>query len=206
MTDAATQTPEIYAQGSAAIAVFDPATHRGLLAFGEQPGLPAGFIDVDEHGHATEYLPFEGMTRHVDVTIERTAHMLHVRIHRDGEAAATMMLQREQPISTSATDTIQGTYHGHVHALEEAGSVDVTVSYEGKFSCRIPGNCIVSGQISPTESPGRYALSVSLIGKRNSKPYGNAVPGDLISLGDRMMAVCRTETGGILYIGKRASA
>jgi len=137
MNDAITRSTEIYTQRSTAIAVFNAATNRALLAFGGDPGSPAGFVDITEDGQATEYLPFEGITRMVRVDVERTADSLDICVHRDSGDDTSMTLQREaQPQGDTPPGTIQGVYRGHVHAYEEAGSIDVTISEEGTLSCR----------------------------------------------------------------------
>lgn len=203
MNDAIARSTEIYTQQGTALAVFDAAANRALLAFGGEPGAPAGFVDIGDDGQATEYLPFEGVTRHVNVCLERSADDLVISIHRESGENTSMTLQREFQPESHSSNGVQGVYRGYVHAYEEAGTIDVTVSGQGELSCRVPGNCVVSGEISPTSRTECYDLAIQLSGSRRCALSGRTVMGELIHFGKQMIAVCRTPSGGILYLGKR---
>lgn len=206
MNDAIAGSTEIYTQQGSAIAVFDGTANRALLVFGGEPGALAGFVDIEDGGGATEYLPFEGVTQRVGVCLERTTDALVVTIRRESGEHTSMTLQREVQPASPPPNHLEGVYRGYVHAYEEAGSIDVTVSEEGAVSCRVPGNCMVSGALSPTLHPERYDLAIQLSGSRRCVMSGRTVLGELIHFGKQMLAVCRTPSGGILYLGKRSDA
>ncbi|AOY97530.1 hypothetical protein BKK79_36935 (plasmid) [Cupriavidus sp. USMAA2-4] len=181
-----------------------PAYNPSLLAFIGQPGGTAWFIDVVEEGQSLEYRPFDGDTSKVDVTVARTAETLHVRIRRPGGEETQLTLQRERGAGIGGP--ISGRYCGHVHASQEAGSVDLTISPDGELATRIPGHCAIAGRLTPAHAAGRYALTLTVSASRACGLNGRTLPGEAIALGERLMAVCRNQAGGLLYLGTRVPA
>ena len=216
-TSAGSMSSDIYTRDGTAIAVFHGSTGHGLLAYGGQPGMPAGFVDIGPDGHGTEYQPFEGTVRKVTVTVARTAQAVEIRLARgdDGHAhheTQRWTLGRDAP-APDARARLAGVWRGTVHAQCEAGTIDVSIDEAGRIATRVPGNCAVSGQLSdaaaarqPRAYPLSSAVSLRVSGPRHCLPGGKALTGECLGFGPRLLAVCRTDAGGMLFLGERTDA
>jgi len=195
-----------------AVAVLRGTSHVGIVAFGERAGQPSAFVYLDHAGGATEYVPFDGVTRPVEISVAcLSPGDLRLRISRDGADDELFVLSSVDTLDLPR-ETPAGQYAGRVEACQEAGPLKVSITAGEtpgagwQLSARVPGNCSVQASVAPCDAPGCHAVAVRIAGPRGCSLNGRTLNGELAMVGGQVLLTVRNDTGGLLYMGARAPA